>query len=132
MVNWKKDMDEDIKKKDNWVKVETPKRKIYPSKSQQISDFQKQKSASIQDFTDIKNFSIKMSGASRDATLLVTTFYPEFIVNSMEDANSKEEALRKVKIKKDAIKVEWQSWRDWIFFQTDLPASEMMKRNPPF
>ena len=72
-----------------------------------------------------------MSGASRDATLLVTTFYPELIQN-ISTLPTEEAMIKAMNLREISIKREWQKWRDWIFFQTDMSAEEMSKRIPPF
>lgn len=53
-----------------------------------------------------KEDSIRMASAARDATLIVTTFYPELATNPD---------------KEKIIKAKWEEWRDYFHNQLDQP-----------
>ena len=50
--------------------------------------------------------SIKMAASARDATLIVTTFYPELVADELKEGK---------------IKTEWQKWRKWLHDALDVP-----------
>jgi len=57
------------------------------------------KEESIKGFQDNKENSIKMAGSARDATLIVTTFYPE-----LANESNKEEKIR----------AKWLEWKEYF------------------
>lgn len=57
------------------------------------------KEESIKGFQDNKEMSIKMAGSARDATLIVTAFYPELANESN---------------KEDKIKAKWLEWKEYF------------------
>ena len=71
-------------------------------KSTQVEQAMQRKEASIDRFQTSKEENIKLSSSARDATLIVTTFYPE--LSKMED----------VDLKDVAIKNKWQEWRKYF------------------
>lgn len=70
-------------------------------KAAQIEGVMKRKEDSISQFQDKKNESIMLSSSARDATLIVTTFYPEFAKESIE-------------VKETQIKKKWDEWRKYF------------------
>lgn len=74
-----------------------------------ISQAQDRKERAISTAQQNKEEGIKVSSTARDATLIVTTFYPEL---------SKKEAAEKSKMITD----EWTKWRKW--FMDNWDASE--------
>ncbi len=95
------------------VKAKDPKYgpTLYPAKTYKtfaakpkvdIGKMMEKKEASIGRFQDNKEESIKISGAQRDATLMVTTFYP-------------------VDMDTDALKKYWKEWKDFFINQYEQP-----------
>jgi len=76
-----------------------------------ISGAMKQKAESIEKFQNSSEESIKLMSAARDATLLVTTFYPEANTDFMVDTSGKEEYL----------KLKWNMWRGWLLEASEQP-----------
>jgi hypothetical protein len=65
------------------------------------------KEESIERFQNSKEEGIKISGTARDATMIVTTFYPE--LSMLGDLD-----------KEIAIKEKWQYWRNWLIENWDV------------
>ena len=72
------------------------------------------KAGGIQRFQNQKDDSIKMSSAARDATLIVTTFYPE-----LKDDKNKGELIRQ----------SWLKWREWFYNRS---IEQIQPDKPPF
>ena len=64
-----------------------------------INKMMQKKEESIEKFQGTKNEAIKLAGASRDATLMVTTLFPILY------SNYREEDLKK----------KWNEWRDFFY-----------------
>lgn len=75
-------------------------------KTEIVTQAMERKEQSITRFQATKEESIKMAGAARDATLIVTTFYPEFSLAPNKDA---------------LIKEQWNQWRSWLLGASDQP-----------
>src|SRR3990167_9429810 len=80
-----------------------PPRKLEPPKFVQreraMNEAMAKKETSISKFQANKEESIRLSSSARDATLIVTTFYPELATNE-----SKEEIIKRV----------WNEWRNYF------------------
>lgn len=76
------------------------------SRSGMIKQAQAEKAAYIREAQQTKEMGIKIAGAQRDATLIVTTFYEEL---ASMTPNAREEN----------IKALWKEWRDWFINEFD-------------
>ena len=113
MSDWQKDMEKDLKKDKEWTKVESKsKTKSTYVPRDKIREAQDRKFESISNSQDVKNNSIRMAGAARDATLIVTTFYPEIADPDFEG---------RIQTREETIKEQWLMWRKWFYQQSDLP-----------
>ena len=89
-------------------------KKQFIPKASGIQKAMDRKEHSINNFQGRKEDGIKISSTARDATLIVTNFYPEF-----------SERIDK----EDKIKAEWLKWRSWLYDRWDEnPKSDL----PPF
>ena len=77
-------------------KMEAPK---FVQREQAMNEAMAKKETSISKFQANKEESIRLSSSARDATLIVTTFYPELATNE-----SKEEIIKRV----------WNNWRNYF------------------
>ena len=77
----------------NWKPPSTFTR---PAKTEQVRQMQETKAGFIKVAQDNKNDSIRLSSAGRDATLIITTFFPK--LDSPE-----------------VIRQTWLTWREWLF-----------------
>lgn len=75
-----------------------------------IAQAMDRKDATIGEAQDKKADGIQLAGTARDATLIVTTFYPEYTNGSIEQ--EAREAL---------IKEKWHQWRDYLMSVWDRP-----------
>jgi hypothetical protein len=91
---------------DGW---EVPKRKYEKPKSD-MDKAMEYKRVSIQEAQKSKEQSIMLAGAARDATIIITTFYPE---------------LAEKKTKDKLIKEKWLEWRKWLYKQSDNPFGDV-------
>ncbi|MDD5068883.1 MAG: hypothetical protein PHN89_04805 [Candidatus Pacebacteria bacterium] len=100
------------------VKAKDPKYgpTLYPAKTYSqwkpkpkadIPKMMEAKKESIQQFQEVKNDSIKVAGAQRDATLMVTTFY-----KIAEDGLNPTDEM---------LKTKWQMWKSYFLGQSDAP-----------
>lgn len=78
-------------------------------KAKQIEAVQTRTSEMVKMAQDNKADNIKLAAANRDATLILTTFYPEF--TNIVDFNERT----------DAIKKSWIELRDWLLKNGELP-----------
>ena len=67
-----------------------------PAKTEQVRQMQETKAGFIKVAQDNKNDSIRLSSAGRDATLIITTFFPKL---------DSPEVIRKT----------WLTWREWFY-----------------
>ena len=67
-----------------------------PAKTEQVRQMQETKAGFIKVAQDNKNDSIRLSSANRDATILITTFFPKL---------DSPEVIRKT----------WLTWREWLY-----------------
>ena len=67
-----------------------------PAKTEQIKQMQETKAGFIKVAQDNKNDNIRLSSAARDATILITTFFPKL---------DSPEVIRKT----------WLTWREWLY-----------------
>ena len=67
-----------------------------PAKTEQVRQMQETKAGFIKVAQDNKNDNIRLSSAARDATLIITTFFPK--LDSPE-----------------VIRQTWLTWREWLY-----------------
>ena len=67
-----------------------------PAKTAQMKEVIDYKAGGINKFQDRKEYGMRLSAANRDATILITTFFPE-----LKDP--------------DLIKKTWLKWREWLY-----------------
>src|SRR3990167_9865626 len=81
----------------NW-KPERPKGVFtpHPAKTAQMKEVIDYKAGGINKFQDRKEYGMRLSAANRDATLIITTFFPKL---------DSPEVIRKT----------WLTWRDWLY-----------------
>ena len=82
-------------------------RPFYPKK--ETSDFLQRKNDFIKSTQQAKEESIRLSSSARDATLIVTTFYPEL-------AHIDDEVE-----KKRLIIEQWKYWKQFFYDQLNVP-----------
>lgn len=75
-------------------------------KTQQVEKMMDKKAGFIKEAAKEREDSIKMAGSARDATLIITTFYPELADNPDKET---------------IIKEKWTEWRKWLKESSDVP-----------
>ena len=77
-----------------------------PAKTEQVRQMQETKAGFIKVAQDNKNDSIRLSSAGRDATLIITTFFPKL---------DSPEVIRKT----------WLTWREWLYNRAgEIPSPD--------
>ena len=77
-----------------------------PAKTEQVRQMQETKAGFIAKAQDRKDDSIRLSSAGRDATLIITTFFPKL---------DSPEVIRKT----------WLQWREWLYNRAgEIPSPD--------